>query len=117
VKDPIEWTGLEMEDFYKRLLFMRSNNTALNNGADFKKIHTSADSSVLCYVRSAQKGKVFVMLNLTALPQKVVIKDDALNGRAVDLFSGNNVFMKSGQNLTFDLAPWGFLVLDYGQQH
>jgi len=117
VKDPIEWTGLEMEDFYKRLLFMRSNNTALNNGADFKKIHTSADSSVLCYVRSAQKGKVFVMLNLTALPQKVVIKDDALNGRAVDLFSGNNVIMKSGQNLTFDLAPWGFLVLDYGQQH
>ncbi len=117
VKDPIEWTGLEMEDFYKRLLFMRNNNAAMGLEANFKKLHTNVDGSVLSYVRTAQKGKVVVMLNLTASPQTVTIQDDALNGRAVDLFSGNSLILKSGQKQQFDLAPWGFTVLDYGQQH
>lgn len=116
VKDPIEWNGLEMESFYKILFNIRKMNPAFASDASYKRLKTSQDENVLCYLREKNKRKSIVMLNLTSKPQTVFAKDDSFNGFMMDIFSeGKWQTLKPGQK--FELNPWGFLVFSDSAKH
>jgi len=116
VKDPIEWNGLEMEGFYKTLFYNRKMNPAFASDASYKRLKTSQDENVLCYLREKNKRKTIIMLNLTSKPQTVFVKDDSFNGFMMDIFSdGKWQTLKPGQK--FELNPWGFLVFSDRAKH
>ena len=108
VKDPIEWNGLEMESFYKKLFYNRKMNSAFATDASYRRIKTSADENVLCYMREKDNYKVLTLLNLTSKPQTVTILDKNFSGVIGNVFENKWITLKPG--LKFELKPWGFLV-------
>jgi alpha-amylase len=112
VKDTIAWTAeMGMATFYKTLLNLRRSNPALAAGASYKRLASSADSAIFAYQREQQGHKVVAILNLSKQPQKFTIKDDAVNGDPLNVFSTIKEKISSGKEYT--LAPWGFTVYDY----
>lgn len=69
-KDPIEWTGQYLlNDFYKILLSLRTNCTALRSGdtaVETKIIATNAPENIFAFVRKHEENEVLVLLNLSA---------------------------------------------------
>jgi glycosidase len=109
VKDPIEWNGLEMESFYTTLFDYRKKNPAFASDASYRRIKTSADENVLCYMREKNKHKALTLLNLSSKPQSITIEDKNFSGNVVNIFDGSkSITLKPGQK--FELKPWGFLV-------
>jgi len=116
VKDPIEWNGLEMEGFYKTLFYHRKMNPAFASDATYKRLSTSQDENVLCFLREKNERKSIIMLNLTSKPQTVFAKDDSFKGYMTNIFSdGKWETLKPGQK--FQLEPWGFIIYCDGSKH
>ena len=72
-----------------------------------------ANYSVLVdYFGSSEKGKskVLVILNLSANPQPIQIKDNTLLGKPYNIFMGDFEELK---NTTWDMEPWGYQVYEY----
>ena len=113
-KDAIEWTDrYELHQFYKTLLELRDNNTALgsdNSIAQTKFIHTTADRQVIAYLRSSQNRQVLVLLNFSNAPQHLLADTQYLSGTYRDIFTEAITDMPSSNHFTID--PWSFLVLE-----
>jgi glycosidase len=72
-KDPIDWKGYRLADFYGRLLALKRSHPALAHGAAggtlaFLKLGTDA---VVAYTRRLADRQVTVIVNLSAQPQSV----------------------------------------------
>jgi len=115
VKDPIEWNGFKMESFYKMLFWCRKMNPAFASDATYRRIKTSADENVLCYMREKNNHQVLTLLNLTSKPQTVTILDKNFSGVVGNVFESQWITLKPG--LKFELKPWGFLVFDGEIKH
>jgi len=112
VKDTIPWTAeMGMATFYKTMLTLRRSNPALAANASYKRLASSADSAVFVYEREQEGHKVVVILNLSKQAQKFTIKDDAVSGSPLNVFSALNEKISSGEE--FSLQPWGFTVYSY----
>lgn len=117
VKDPIEWNGLEMDEFYRKLFYHRKVNESFASDASYRKLKTNVDDKVLCYVREKNNQYTLVVLNLTKEQQNVTIDDKVL--KRIKNF--NNIFdlkqasPKNGD--TFQLEPWGYLVFCGGENY
>lgn len=111
VKDPLEWKNYEMAPFYSTLLHLRKNNVALSADASYKKLITANDVAIFGYTREKNNHKIVVILNLSNQPQSFTIKDDSINGKPLNVFSGKK------ENINrihvYNMEPWGFLVYDY----
>lgn len=117
VKDSIEWNGLEMDDFYRRLFYQRKVNFAFASDATYRRIKTNADNNVLCFLRKKYNQYSLVILNLTKEQQNVTIQDKVL--KKVTNF--NNIFdfkQQSPRNGdSFQLPPWGYFVFCGGENY
>jgi alpha-amylase len=112
VKDTIPWEGeMDLAAFYKTLLTLRKSNAALAAGASYKKLGTTADSSIFAYQREHDGHKVVVILNLSKQPQKFSITDASINGEPLNVFLGT----KEKVNTThqFSIEQWGYIVYDF----
>jgi glycosidase len=109
-KDTIKFGKYERANFYKKLLNLRTNNAALSANASFKKISVGDDKFVYAFVREKGKSKVLVILNLSANPQPIQIKDNTLLGKPYNIFMGDFEELK---NTTWDMEPWGYQVYEY----
>lgn len=112
-KDEIKWTGnYLLNDFYKTLLKLHATHPALRGGdpaVKIYRIYTTQDDNVLAYLRKNEEEEVLVLLNLSAKNDlRVEIKDDKVNGRYQDIFSGAIVYFTSGSFL--DMQAWEYLV-------
>jgi len=119
VKDPIEWTGYEMESFYKTLLNLRHTNPALSASVPYQRITTDNDQHLLAYVRESKGHKVIVVLNLSNQPSTFSMDQDILKGTATNIFTGEKTTIvidhKSKRKTARKMAPWSYLVLDYSK--
>lgn len=108
-KDLIEWGNYRLEDFYRTLLTLKSENSALYNGSaggDYLKISSDRDDAIFSYKRINDDDKVFVVLNFS---------DDAVDftfdsgdqGRWLDEFSGDSVSVSA----EYQMAPNSYRVL------
>jgi alpha-amylase len=112
VKDTIAWEGeMDMAPFYKTLLSLRKSNIALAADAAYKKLASSADTSIFAYLREKEGHKVVVILNFSKQAQKFSIPDDAVNGNPLNIFSATKEKISNKQE--FKLEPWGFTVYEY----
>lgn len=111
VKDPIQWTGYEMQPFYTTLLALRKRNKAMNADAAYRKVATGNDFAIYAYVRQKDNKRVLTVLNLSAEPQSFTIDDKSVFGKAKEVFTGLSV--KLTDNYVYEMDPWGFLIFEY----
>jgi hypothetical protein len=109
-KDTMHFANYERASFYKTLLDLRNKNSALAVDADFKRIPLGDNKSLYAYVRQKGRSKVFVILNFSGQEQPYSVKEISLNGRPLNIFSGNNEKVDSTEK---KLGPWGYLVYVY----
>ncbi|MER3463600.1 MAG: alpha-amylase [Chitinophagaceae bacterium] len=64
-KDTIIFNKYARAPFYKTLLNLRKNNSALATNASFKKLKTTNDAAIYAFERMNGKKKVLVVLNLS----------------------------------------------------
>lgn len=108
-KDSIHFEKFERAEFYKTLLNLRKNNSALAANAAFKKVIAGDDKAIYAFTREQGVDKILVILNLSASPQKISLKDESL------LVEANNVFKSATEKVSkeWTMEPWAFSVYEY----
>ena len=114
-KDTIAWTGQNtLQDFYKTLLNLRTNNPALRSGdpsVQTFRLKTSDPKKVFAFLRRKGNKEVLVVLNLSA--QKDLhfeITDPKLTGMYKNVFSGAANDFTSERS--FEMQAWEYLVYE-----
>ena len=70
-KDTIDWSNLEKQAFYEKLVKLKKENQALWNGlagGDMKLLDTSANDKVFAFTREKNGNKLLVIMNLSNSP-------------------------------------------------
>jgi len=110
-KDPIEWAEHPMGEFYRILINLKKAYTCLHNaqwGARMRYIPNDKANEIFSFVRQDQRSRVFVVLNLSDVQQKVSFNGYLHHGEYVDVMTTNlSEFEDSTSCL---LAPWGFKI-------
>ncbi len=78
-KDEIDWSKLDEEDFYRRLIELKKTNEALWNGldgGDMKLLDTSHNDQVFAFTREKNSNKLLIIMNLSDRPVVSDIKFD-----------------------------------------
>ena len=90
-KDEILWNEpYLLNDFYKNLFELKSNNKALRGGDTETQtyfINTSADDKILSYIRKNGDDEVLVLLNFSKEEVQFSINDEELTGTFNELFT------------------------------
>ena len=107
-KDTIPFRQYQRAGFYKTLLQLRKNNSALAASAGFKKLRTSNDAALFAYEREKDGNKVLVILNLSKKPQQLKWTDQPSAASWNNVFAGNNEPVDKG----FGIEPWGYAVYE-----
>jgi alpha-amylase len=113
-KDQIDWNGkYELHDFYKTLLTLHKNNTALRAGdvaVTTYNLSMNNGDKVMAYLRKNGQAEVLVLLNFSKEALSCSILDEHLNGKFI------NVFDKEEEDFTglkiVELQPWQYLVYE-----
>lgn len=101
---------LERAAFYTKLNQLRANNAALRPDAAFTALSTNQPNQVLAFMRSFEKKKVLVVVNLTATESRFNFSGTAIAGNYKDIFSGAPVSLTANQSMY--LEPWGYRVYE-----
>jgi glycosidase len=110
-KDPIQWQEHPMGGFYKKLLGLMRQNTALWHGdwgATMIQVPTSAPLEVFGFVRQNTQDKVFVLINFGDKSQRVHCEQDLYHGHYQDFFEQKPVQLDA--NSQFEMSPWSYKV-------
>ncbi|PID89777.1 MAG: alpha-amylase [Bacteroidia bacterium] len=110
-KDPINWKGKSLNDFYATLLKAKHEHAALWNGiagGELQRIHTSNDEAVFAFVREKDKDKVFVVLNFSENEIEIEFLDPKFKGIYTEIFTKENVSLTSDTRMK--LKPWDYKV-------
>jgi glycosidase len=110
-RDPIDWQPHPIGDLYTRLFALKKAQSALWNGkwgARMVHVPNSLNSKVLSFVRQDQRSKVFVVINFTAVPQRVTLHEGLYPGNYIEHFSGERVELAA--ETTLDLGAWAYRV-------
>lgn len=107
-KDTIDFSRLQRANFYKTLLNLRKNNTALSANASFKKLVTNNDTALYAFEREKDGNKILVILNLSKKAQKLNWKDHPSEKEWNNVFAGNKEPVDKG----FGIEPWGYVVYE-----
>lgn len=111
-RDPIEWKKSEYNDFYSKLINLKSRNKALINGdkgGKMVRISSTNDKVIYSFFRESKGDKVLVILNLTGKDQAFTLNGNGLKGSYKDLFSGKKYSFKNKADL--NLKAWEYLLL------
>ena len=111
-KDQVDWSNLEMQDFYKKLIDMKEANKALWNGdagATLHFLHTGEDNSLLAMCRQKDDNKVLAIFNLSPDSVTNTVECPRIAGDYRNTLTGEKITCKKGQSFT--LKGWGYLIL------
>ncbi|TDO01311.1 alpha-amylase family glycosyl hydrolase [Sunxiuqinia elliptica] len=78
-KDEIDWSKLDKEEFYRRLIELKKTNEALWNGldgGDMKLLNTNHNDQVFAFTREKNSNKLLIIMNLSDRPVVSDIKFD-----------------------------------------
>lgn len=109
-KDPFGFEKYERAPFYKALLQLRSTNIALATDASFTRLSAGNPAAVYAYLREKNGQRVLVVLNLSAKPERVEIREPATFGTPRNIFSGDAEMLNASW---WVLEPWGYRVFEY----
>lgn len=112
-KDTINWEKHPYAELYTTLNNLKKENKALWNGEFGGKMTRIGDGSnqfVYAFYREKDGDRLVALLNLSDKPQKLTINEVELHGKYKDVFTGKKV--KLDGNISIDLEPWKYLVLE-----
>jgi hypothetical protein len=110
-KDPIVWKTHPNGELYKKLIALKTKNTALWNahwGATMIAVPNSLPDTILSFVRQNDVDKVFAVINFSDQPQTVTFKDSLYHGKYTEYFSNQPAELDASTKLS--LKPWGYQV-------
>ncbi|UAB78832.1 alpha-amylase [Erythrobacter sp. SCSIO 43205] len=110
-KDEIEWKEGEYAPLFKRLIALKTAETALHNGphgAPLVEVPNSASSNVLSFVRGEGEARVFAVFNLSPRGQDVTFELARHHGAFADAMSGEDVTFVGMTSLAME--PWGYRI-------
>ncbi len=111
-KGEIDWSELELADFYTTLIRLKKENKALWNGeygGPVQRINTKgASEHVYAFYREREGNRVTVLLNLSDEPQSFQIGDKGSFGTHRDVFTQQDI--KISKDEDFPLEAWGYSV-------
>ena len=110
-KDTITFGKFARAEFYKTLLNLRKNNSALAANAAYKKLTSSNDAAIFAYERTNGNNKVLVIVNLSNQLQSFTLQNADISGNPKNIFANKNEALSNDQQ--FSLQPWGYLVYSY----
>ena len=117
-KDVIDWNGkYELADFYKTLLNLHSNNTALRGGdpaVSTHLLHTSTGDNVLAYLRKNENNEVLVLLNMSDEKADCIIHDEKVTGHFRNIFTDG--IINANEHRQFEMQGWDYLVFEKSHQ-
>ncbi|KFC21784.1 alpha-amylase family glycosyl hydrolase [Epilithonimonas lactis] len=113
-KDPIPWNGkYELEDFYKTLFALKSENPALRGGDPAVTtfwVNTTSNDKILAYLRKNGEREVLVLINTTKDPVNFKLEDDNSVGSFKNVFSKSKTEFTKGSDVS--LPAFGYLVYE-----
>lgn len=110
-KDTIDWSNMNLVDFYDKLLKLHQTNKALwagDFGGKIEIISPATEKNVLVFTREKDGNKVLVVINMSNKQQKSVLSNNLITGKYKDLFAGKSAKLKA--KLALNLAPWEYKV-------
>ncbi|MBN1926810.1 MAG: alpha-glucosidase C-terminal domain-containing protein [Prolixibacteraceae bacterium] len=111
-KDEVDWSNLEMQEFYSGLINLKQENSALWNGesgAPILFLSTSDESNLLAFSRAKDNSKVLAFFNLSENPVHDTIDCTPAPGIYSDAFSGKEVKIEGQYPVS--LEGWGYTIL------
>jgi alpha-amylase len=113
-KDVIEWNEqYELHDFYKTLLKLHTNNSALRGGdaaVSTFMVQTNADDKLLAYLRINGSDEVLVLLNMCNEKLNCEMYDYKVSGQFKNIFTDESINASEQRN--FEMEPWDYLVFE-----
>lgn len=112
-KDCIDWNHpIKLENYYKKLLNLKSTNTALHATGNINVLPTDHNDSIFAFLRYTDHNRVLVILNLSSRDRlQFKLAHPLIEGNYIHLFSG--LSYKLGAVQTFELQAWEYLVLTW----
>lgn len=110
-KDTIDWSNLEIQSFYQKLIKLKKEQTALWNGAAGGKlmlVENSNPARVLSFTREKDNSQVLAIFNLSAEPVEVQLQLNQTENY-LDYFSGETKKLEKGTSIKLD--KWAYWVL------
>ena len=111
-KDEIDWSNLEMQEFYEKLVDLKQENTALWNGsagASIHFMHMAEENNLFAFSREKEGNKVVALFNLSAEPLTNAITCKMINGTYTEALTGEEYEFSQNQEIT--LQAWEYLIL------
>jgi len=111
-KDTIDWSNLEMQKFYTKLIKLKNENKALWNGKAGSPayfINTSNPEQILTFNRIKDDNRILVIMNLSDHIAKFHFIKKDFERTYKDYFTEKEVKIKPQENYT--LKPWEFQIL------
>ena len=110
-KDEIDWSNLEMQEFYRALIILKKQNPALWNGDAGGEIDIiePPDNNLLVFVREKDDNKVVVIMNLSESTITSNVEFGDVAGDYESYFSGEVFTVEERQSLKMN--PWEYMVL------
>ena len=108
-RDPIDWNGYPLQDFYTRLFQLKKNHPALRNGdpaSEFQRRPSPAE--VYAFTRTKGSTAVLCAVNVAAETRQL----PAVAGQWRDLFSDETVALGADQPLVVPAHGWRVLVAE-----
>jgi glycosidase len=109
-KDPIEWNGYPLQDFYTKLLQLKKRNPALANGdACGQMERLRSPEGTYAFVRRKGDAAVLTAISFSDQPQQLTVSEAAM-GAFTNVFSGQPQRLSEGTRI--ELPPHGYAVLE-----
>ena len=109
-KDQVDWSNLEMQQFYQKLIKMKKDEVALWNGTAGGKLSilkTSVPAKIMAFTREKDNNQVVAVFNMSAEPIEATI-DLPQAGDYQEYFSGDQKKLDKGTSLKLD--KWGYKI-------
>ncbi len=109
-KDTINWSNLEMQQFYHKLIQLKKDDVALWNGTfggPISFVETSDSAKVLAFTREKDNNQVLAIFNLSAEPVETTL-DLPEAGDFQEYFSGDLKTFEKDSSIKLD--KWGYQV-------
>ncbi len=110
--DPIAWREHPIDGFFRRLIDLKTEITALHNGAAGARmvpVVSTAPQQVISFTRKDANGGVFAVFNMSDRPARVGFTDGPFAGAYTDAFTGEAFSLSDDSEM--ELAAWSHRIL------
>ncbi|MBN2068922.1 MAG: alpha-glucosidase C-terminal domain-containing protein [Opitutales bacterium] len=110
-RDPIDWQQTALTEVYRKLIHLRTSNTALSPAASTTRIPTTDNKHIYAFLRSDpdSPAAVLVIANLTAKDLSFDLASELISGSWTNALTGEALNLSNSESLT--LQSWDYLVL------